>query len=246
MRSVFDVLKGTPFHDDVHSVMAKLEQRMNDKERIELDAFGKRFIYLPDHGTKSYAGKEDIIDAIQTGILSRKVIRYRYGDARGHSRQGFLAPFGMVLYRHGLYAIAARLKEATSDARAENIGVFAIERFTEAEHLRAHEFAVPPDFRIDEILHGAFGPHLATEAGPSTVVVEFSRAKANLLASRLWHQTQRIEPLPDGRIRLSFKAPNLMPVVSWILEWGPHARAVEPQELVDLVKRELEQARALY
>lgn len=72
------------------------------------------------------------------------------------------------------------------------------------------------------------------------------RPHAGAVHRTLTHQTQRIEPLPDGRIRLSFKAPNLMPVVSWILEWGPHARAVEPQELVELVKRELEQARALY
>jgi predicted DNA-binding transcriptional regulator YafY len=92
VRRVFDVLKGTPFHDDVHSVMSKLEQRMNDKERTELATFGERFIYLPDHGTKSYAGKEDIIDAIQTGILARKVLSYRYADARGRTRHGYLAP----------------------------------------------------------------------------------------------------------------------------------------------------------
>ncbi len=228
VRSVFDVLQGTPFHDDIASVMAKLEQRMNDKERKELDALGERFVYLPDHGTKSYAGKEDIIDAIQTGILSRKVVRYRYADARGRTRQGYLAPLGLVLYRHGLYALAARLKDATSEARSENVGVFAIERFAEAEHLRAHEFAVPADVRIREMLHGAFGPHLAPETGPANVVVEFSEAKANLVSSRLWHQTQRVEHLADGRIRLSFETPSLAPVVSWVLEWGPHARAIEP------------------
>lgn len=66
VRNVFDVLRGTPFHDDVRSVMAKLEQRMNEKERDEIAAFGERFVYLPDHGTKSYEGKDDIIDAIQS------------------------------------------------------------------------------------------------------------------------------------------------------------------------------------
>jgi predicted DNA-binding transcriptional regulator YafY len=117
VRSVFDVLQGTPFLDDVRSVMAKLEQRMSDKEQAELAAFGERFVYMPDHGTKSYAGKEDIIDALQTGILSRKVVRYRYADARGRARDGFLAPFGMMLYRHGLYAIGARLKDASATRR---------------------------------------------------------------------------------------------------------------------------------
>lgn len=246
VRSVFDVLQGTPFHDDVHSVMAKLEQRMNDREREELAAFGERFVYLPDHGTKSYAGKDDIIDAIQTGILSRKVVRYRYADGRGHARSGYLAPFGMVLYRHGLYTIGGRLKSVDSDARTASIGVFALERFAEAVHLRAHDFELPPDFHIRRALHGAFGPHLVDETGPREVVVEFSRAKAVLVASRTWHQTQRIDQLEDGRIRLTFEAPHLAPVVSWILEWGPHARAIAPPELVAQVKAELDRARAQY
>jgi predicted DNA-binding transcriptional regulator YafY len=246
VRGVFDVFKGTPFIDDVRSVMTKLEQRMSDKDRGELAAFGDRFVYLPDHGVKSYEGKEDIIDAIQTGILSRKVVRYRYADARGRTRNGFLAPLGMVLYRNGLYAIAARLKEADSDARAASIGVFAIERFTEAEHLRSREYQMPPDFTIHRALHGAFGPHLADESGPHEVVVEFSREKALLVASRTWHPSQRVDEQPSGRIRISFQVPHLAPIVSWVLELGPHARAVEPTELVDLVRRELDAARAQY
>lgn len=246
VRNVFDVLRGTPFHDDVHSVMAKLEQRMNAKDRDEVAAFGERFVYLPDHGTKSYEGKDDIIDAIQTGILARKVVRYRYADARGRTRNGLLAPYGLVLYRHGLYTIGGRLKTVDCDARSVAIGVFAIERFTEAEHLRAHDFVMPVDFHIRNALHGAFGPHLVEESGPQEVVVEFSREKAHLVSTRTWHKTQLILELNDGRIRLTFEAPNLAPVVSWILEWGPHARAIAPEQLVSNVTSELKAAWSQY
>jgi hypothetical protein len=34
--------------------------------------------------------------------------------------------------------------------------------------------------------------------------------------------------------------------VSWVLEWGPHARAIEPPALVSAVKRELCDALAWY
>jgi predicted DNA-binding transcriptional regulator YafY len=246
VRSVFDVLQGTPFLDDVRSVMTKLEQRMSDKERAELAAFGDRFVYMPDHGTKSYAGKEDIIDAIQTGILSRKVVRYRYADSRGRGREGFLAPLGMVLYRHGLYAIGARLNDPNSNPATELLAIFAIERFTEAEHLRERDFRLPRDFVIRDALHGAFGPHLVDATGPHDVVVEFSREKALLASSRLWHPTQRVDEKRDGRVRIAMHVPSLAPVVSWILEWGPHARALAPDALVAEVKAELEQARAQY
>jgi predicted DNA-binding transcriptional regulator YafY len=191
-------------------------------------------------------GREDIIDAIQTGILSRKIVRYRYADARGRGRAGFMAPFGMVLYRHGLYAIAARLEDAKDHVTNASLAIFAVERFTEAEHLRAQDFAIPTGFNIRDTLHGAFGPHLVDTRGPHDVVVEFSRDKALLASSRTWHRTQRIEQLRNGAVQITMRVPHLAPVVSWILEWGPHARAIAPTMLVEQVKTELEQALALY
>jgi hypothetical protein len=40
--------------------------------------------------------------------------------------------------------------------------------------------------------------------------------------------------------------PHLAPVVSWVLEWGPDARAIEPAGLVEQIKSELDAARAQY
>jgi predicted DNA-binding transcriptional regulator YafY len=246
VRGVFDVMQGTPFLDDVRSVMKKLEQRMSDDERTDLKDFGERFVYLPDHGTKSYAGKEDIINAIQTGMVSRWVVRYEYGGTRGRARNGYLAPFGMVLYRHGLYVVGAVLAEPSDDARTATRRNFAVERFVDAEALRGQQFEMPEEFNMRSILHGAFGPHLPDEGGPHHVVVEFSREKAHLVSSRSWHPSQTIEHVAEGHVRVSFDVPNLAPVVSWVLEWGPHARAIAPGALVDEVVRELDQARAQY
>jgi len=47
-------------------------------------------------------------------------------------------------------------------------------------------------------------------------------------------------------MRLSFTCTNLMPVVSWILQWGPHAKVIEPSELAAMVIDELERARQQY
>jgi predicted DNA-binding transcriptional regulator YafY len=246
VRSVFDVLRGTPFLDDVNNVLAKLEQRMSVKEREEHATFGERFVYVPDHGTKSYDGKDDIIDAIQTGILSRKVVRYRYADSTGRAKAGHLAPYAMVLYRHGLYVLGGRLAKLDHDAQSAPLGIFAMERFAEAEHLKDRAFEMPPDFRVHDVVNGAFNLHIGDPAVAHEVVVEFSREKALLVSSRSWHTTQRIEKLLDGRIRLSFTCPEIASVVSWILEWGPHARALQPEALVQLVTKELDEARALY
>jgi len=248
VRSVFDVLRGTPLHDDVVNVLAKLEQRLNTAERKEHAVLGERFAYVPDGGTKAYEGKDDIIDSLQTGILSRKLVRYAYKDSRGRTQRGHLAPFALLLYRHGLYAVGCRTSDArvdTSDWR-RTLGVFAVERFTDAEHLRECMFEMPTDFQLAEVLHGAFGIHLGDIAKACRVVIEFSAEKGALVEARIWHPTQQLQRTDGGKLRLSFSCTNLAPVVSWVLEWGPHAQVIEPAELVDAVVDELDAARGNY
>jgi predicted DNA-binding transcriptional regulator YafY len=249
VRSVFDVLRGTPLHDDVESVLEKIEQGFDPDDAYERKALRARIAYVPDGGTKAYADKEDVIDALQTGIMSQKVVRYTYKDSRGRNQRGFVAPYAMLLYRQGLYVVGARLSEPgdgknTSDWR-RRLGNFAVERFSEAEHLRERTFDVPVDFELDELLHGAFGIHV-TPSEPKRVVIEFSRERAALARARVWHPTQQVEQLADGRVRLAFSCVSIVPVVSWVLEWGPHARVIAPADLRAAVVDELERARALY
>jgi proteasome accessory factor B len=250
VRSVFDVLRGTPLHDDVESVLEKIEQGLEPDEARERSKMRSRIAYVPDGGTKAYDDKEDVIDALQTGILSQKVVRYAYRDSRGRNQRGFVAPYAMLLYRQGLYIVGARLSDPgdgrnTTDWR-RRLGNFAVERFSEAEHMRERSFEVPSDFELDELLHGAFGIHVASRDEPKRVVVEFSKERAALARARVWHPTQQVEELPDGRVRFTFSCASIVPVVSWVLEWGPYVRVVEPPELRAAVVDELERARALY
>lgn len=249
IASLFDVLRGTPLWEDVSSLQRKLEQRMSPEERAEHASLGDRFAYVPDGGTKAYEGKEDILDALLTGVLSRRVVRYAYSDARGRAREGYFAPYTMILYKHGLYVVGCRLTEPADGkaiAPGAPIAVYAVERFTLAEHLRNAPFTAPPGFRITEILNGAFGIHVMTDAAPHRVVIEFSAAKAAFVRARVWHPTQTFEELEDHRVRLTFTCASLIPVVSWVLEWGPHARAIEPPALVAEIVAELDAARRAY
>jgi hypothetical protein len=45
------------------------------------EALGDRFAYVPDGGTKLYSGKEDVLDALLTGVLQRKLVSYAYQGA---------------------------------------------------------------------------------------------------------------------------------------------------------------------
>lgn len=249
VRSVFDVLRGTPLHEDVESVLEKLEQRTSTGPQGAQSPMRACIAYVPDGGTKLYDDKQDVIDALQDGILKQRVVAYVYRDGRGRTQRGRLAAYAMLLYRQGLYVVGSRLAatnaERETTAWRKRLGVFAVERFADAEALR-ERFDVPADFRLDEVLHGAFGIHVRSDGESHRVIIDFSSAKAALLRARLWHPTQQLDDLPDGGVRFTFSCANLTPVVSWVLEWGPHARVVAPDELRAQVIDELDRARAFY
>src|SRR5690606_29082955 len=96
-------------HEDVLSVLDKLEQRSDgDSARPNLP-MRACIAYVPDGGTKAYERKEDVIDALQGGIIQQRVVRYAYRDAGARTRRGYLAAYAMLIYRQGLYVIGARL-----------------------------------------------------------------------------------------------------------------------------------------
>ena len=245
---MFDVFKGTPFAEDVESLLTKLQQRATAKERAEFAADRDRFAYVPDGGIKVYRDKADVLDALQTGVLHRRVVKYAYRGGRGRPSRGYLAPFSMIVFKHGLYVIGRRLddpKHGNAIPNGPSVR-YAAERFTEAEALRTHPFTVPADFRLDVELQSAFDLHAGDPNAAHRVVIAFSKERAAYAKAREWHRQQTLEPQPDGSVWISFPCSNLAPVVSWVLEWGPHARAVAPRELVDAVVTELEAARANY
>ena len=92
----------------------------------------------------------------------------------------------------------------------------------------------PATFKLDDFVDDAFGAHVGKQAS-QRVAIEFSKERAAYARGRVWHRTQEIEERGDGTVRLAFTCKNLVPVVSWVLEWGPHARVIEPPELRDQV-----------
>jgi predicted DNA-binding transcriptional regulator YafY len=247
VRRMFDVFNGTSFAEDIESVLRKLEQRMTQEERAEHGTFGERFAYLPDRRIKRYTDKDDIMDALLSGVLSRKLVRYGYRAARGRDQRGILAPFAMLMHRHGLYVLGKTVSSPSDAAAVESGAVinWALERFTDAEWLRNTSFVPPPTFKVDDHVDDLSGVHVG-KGLPQRVTVEFSKARAAYARGRTWHRTQVLEEQSDGTVRITFSCRNLAPLTSWILEWGPHAKVIEPIELRDQVTRELRAALELY
>ena len=143
-------------------------------------------------------------------------MKYAYQGARGRAQRGYLAPYAVVLYKHGLYVLGVKLREPSEvdSLEGREIIVFAAERFTEADHVRRAPFTAPPSFKLTDVMHGAFGVHVGNAIDAKTVVIEFSKERATYARTRMWHPSQTIVEQSDGSILLRFTCTNLQPVVS--------------------------------
>jgi predicted DNA-binding transcriptional regulator YafY len=228
VRRVFDVLEHTPLHEDVRRVYGKIASSLPADKRAQLDAFGERFIYLPDGGIKEYANKEDVLNELFTAVLHRKRVRYTHRSLRGTTRKGTLEPYAIVLYKHGLYVVGRPVE-------GDKVHVFAVERFEDAEHLQKERFEPPADFRVDAFFHGAFG--IFVGGPPTRVVVEFERDVKDVVTARCWHPSQKITSSKRGGVVVSFDVAHTPQLLSWVLGWGATARVREPKWLADEVTR---------
>ena len=63
------------------------------------------------------------------------------------------------------------------------------------------------------------------------VVVRFTEGQAPYIRERIWHPSQDLEELEDGRVVLRLRAGGFYEIKSWALSFGAAAEVREPEEL---------------
>jgi len=73
---------------------------------------------------------------------------------------------------------------------------------------------------------------------PIDVEIVFSKATAAWAKDRIWHPSQQIAPLKDGRLRMTLQVADTRELVGWILSFGSGVRVVRPEMLRAKVREE--------
>ena len=88
-----------------------------------------------------------------------------------------------------------------------------------------------------------FGSSMGVFSGePETIVIEFGAALAPYAQARVWHPSQKIESLGDGRLKMTLSVSNDWALRSWILGFGAGVKVVAPRKLADEIRSQHEKA----
>jgi predicted DNA-binding transcriptional regulator YafY len=208
--------------DKISRVLSKDALALIDRMR---DTIGVRAI-----GSKLQAPSAAHVEMIQTALQERRrldMTYYALGRDEVNRRQ--VDPYYLTFFDGGFYLIGYCHWRKTER-------IFAVERVPELTMLAAR-FEVRPAFNAEEYLKNSWG---IIQGELVTVKVVFSKSVARYVRDRLWHPSQKIGELPDGRLEVTMRVADTLEVRRWILGYGPEAEVIDPASLRESLRREAE------
>jgi predicted DNA-binding transcriptional regulator YafY len=241
-RRIFRTLEGSALFEEIDMAVSKLlglAQRPGrgpnaGRADVRLE---DRFLYLP-FAPKDYSERTEELDDLFQAVSDLRVLRLTYRSAgRQADERVTVHPYALVLHRDSIYCVGYHVERG-------EVRTLLLDRMRNTQASATDRFELPPDFSIDDYFQGEFGIWKA--ATQHDVVVEFDEHAAEYVRMRQVHPSQKLTPLPGGRLRLSLRVGNLNQLTSWILEWGKRARVIAPPELVERITEELSDALNAY
>lgn len=237
-RRLFAPMEGSSLYEEISMATEKLlaisRRPGRGPNAGRADArLEERFLYLP-FAPKNYAEKTEELDDLFQAVADLRPLIVRYKSAGKHREERItIHPYAMVLHRDSVYCVGEHVTK-------QEVRTFVLDRMRDTQIVFTEHFDLPEDFNVDEYFHGELG--VFKSDAQQKVVVDFDAKGAEYVRMRTVHPSQKLTPLPGGGVRLTMTVGNLNPVTSWVLEWGARAQVVEPPELVERVRGELEQA----
>jgi predicted DNA-binding transcriptional regulator YafY len=167
---------------------------------------------------------------IQRAMLERRRLDMRhYSMSRDEENRRQVDPYHLTVFDGGYYLVGYCHWRKTER-------IFAVERVRELRIL-ATRFTVRPGFDVEEYLKQSWGI-VKGEIVPVKVI--FSRAVGRYIRERLWHQSQRLRGLPDGRLEMTMRVPDTLELRRWLLGYAAEAEVLEPPRLRETLRSETE------
>jgi predicted DNA-binding transcriptional regulator YafY len=172
----------------------------------------------------------------------RRVVTLDYEPARygtgSERRRATVRPYLIEpsLQTHALYLIGW-------DETREGIRTFKIERIRDVS-LTPRTFDPPETGELEQTLRQAWD--IIADQTATEVVLRFAATVAARVSETTWHQTQHLEPEPDGSLIWRATVAGTIEIRLWILSWGDEVQVIAPAALREDVAATWERALATY
>lgn len=227
-RNMLNVLKGSAIHDSLTSLFEKVKATL-PQQYIDYLAKIEHSLAVGVKAHKPYRKFKDTLARVQEAAQDQRLIRVRYFTmSRRRRTRRRIAPYQVWYYDETFYLIGYCCQR-------KEIRLFAIDRIEQIEILD-ETFDPPEGFDAGQFMQTSFG---VFQGEPASVKIRFTKEAAGYVSEKIWHPTQTLTPQPDGGLVFEAQVAGIDEIKRWILKWGADAEVLAPEELRQVVSREV-------
>ena len=237
LKSNLRIFEGTPFEKEIKSLIDKIDQIVPEDVFLEVKQAGAENLFENySAGMFDYSPYGAIIDGLISTILNKtKCLVTYFNPIEAKDKTFYIEPEKMVYYGGALYAIVfvPRFKQYV---------LLAVQRI---RNLRPSDEQFPKNhvFNENDFWSGRFGLFAAEKV---EIMLRFSKEIRHHIEGRQWHPSQTMKNDKHGNLILEMNVGISPELVTWIMGWHMFVEVLQPQELIDEIKENLNRMKTLY
>lgn len=223
-----DFIKKKEFISAFSKVLSNIEIEENDK-KIKITSIDAYQL------TMSESDIQERYRFIEKAIESKRQIEIRYLSLKNGEKTHILDPYHLFLYNNAWFFFAW-------NPEVGEVWYFKLNRI-KAFKLLDKKFTVYKYFRVEDYFDGVNFKKYSTSTHIKFVA---TGTRALMIKERQYGQNQVVTDNNDGSITVEMDMGNEDQILSFILQGKSEIKLLEPTELVEKVKLELDKISALY
>ncbi len=178
--------------------------------------------------------------AVARGWAEGRVVELVYDPGSGQEKRTRIHPYFLEpdAALRSVYLIGF-------DEPADAMRTYKVERIRSAT-LTQDRYEIPDSFDPDDWLANSWGIWSSDSTPTALVRLRFDTAVAHRVREAVWHRSQELTELEDGRVELSVTVAGTVEIRPWVLSWGEAVEVIEPAELREAVAASVRDAAARY
>jgi len=209
------------FVKGLQKINHELPEHLLSTRKVEIKSKGKQ---------NAFKAKEDsLLEIIYSAIIKKQKIKIKYYSlSSDETKERIVHPYVVIFYSGFAYLIAYCEKRR----KVLNFKVIRIE----ATHFLNEKFEKKEDFNLEEMITPGYG--FVNDAWLQ-VKLKIDFPKSQSIREKLIVENQQIEVLPDKSIIFTADMISEQEIIAWILSLGSAVEIIEPKNLKEKIKKEL-------
>jgi predicted DNA-binding transcriptional regulator YafY len=180
---------------------------------------------------RSSSGTENLnglLHAIQNLVL----VSFLYNPFKDEKTiHRIVKPYALKEFKNRWYLIA-------HDPNDNHLKVYALDRLTNLE-ITNNKFLIPTDFNVEDHFKYSFGIMNTIGNNPQKIILSFEPLQGKYIKSLPLHHTQVVISESNNELRIKLYLVITYDFVMEILSFGSKVKIIEPQILIDEIKKNI-------